>query len=635
MCGIAGLCGYNQANEDLQQILLKMTSVMTHRGPDDCGTFVDENAGLGFRRLSIIDLSSAGHQPLGNEDGHLQLVFNGEIYNYQELKHELLDHGHQFKSDTDTEVILHLYEELGPECVTRLRGMFAFAIWDTNKKSLFIARDWFGIKPLYYTRVGNGVAFASEVKCLLQIPGVTREVAEENLWQYFTFQYVPGETTMFKDIFHLLPAHYMYWQDGKLEIKRYWNADFMPDEPGKHPDSYYVDGIRELLRDSVRAHMMSDVPRGAFLSSGVDSSAIVAYLRKLENVKTYTVGFTGGRYNEVPDAEATARYLDTQHTSILVDEDEFLNELPKIAWHMDEPLADAAAAALYFVARRAAQDVTVVLSGEGSDEIFGGYRIYAEPAAVAGLGGMPAPIKAIAAGVGRIMPEGMRGKDYIRRATTPLSERYFGNAFIFSEAQKEHLLKHRGERSQSITRPFFDQAKRLDPVSQMQYIDMHTWLPGDILLKADKMTMAHSLELRVPFLDREVFAFASHLPPHLKVNSETTKVAMRRAVADLLPEAAASRPKLGFPVPVREWIRSKHGALLDELLAGEAAARYFNVDYVRHLFDLHRQGKLDEGRRLWTVLGFLLWHRTFIEQPVAGRVEHGREQAAVTRGTNE
>ncbi|MBT9177452.1 MAG: Asparagine synthetase (glutamine-hydrolyzing) 1 [Firmicutes bacterium] len=613
MCGISGFLNTRLSLDEKKGVLTKMMSAIAHRGPDDFGSFVDEDVAIGFRRLSIIDVA-AGHQPLCNEDATLWLTFNGEIYNYLELRAGLAERGHRFATHTDSEVILHLFEEQGIACVKLLRGMFAFVIWDTNSRTLYGARDRFGIKPLYYSNQGGAFIYASEAKAILEHPAVVRAVDEDSLQHYFTFQFVPDPTTLFKGLLRLPPAHYFSLRDGELSLKKYWQLEF---RPISKPVSYFVEGTEHLLTEAVRMHMMSEVPRGAFLSGGVDSSVIVALLRKMGNLSTYSVGYAEEKYDELPEARYTAHALATDHHEVRVSAEDMWEALPDIIWHMDEPVADPAACALYFVARRASQDITVVLSGEGADEVFGGYGIYREPGEVRKFARFPSPMRALLSSIGRMLPEGVKGKDYLRRAITPLAERYFGNALIFSEAQKDRLLALRANRRllpTDITRPYFEQAKDLDDIAQMQYLDFNTWLTGDILVKADRMTMAHSLELRVPFLDHHLVEFAATIPPELKVNGNMTKHVLRQAALHWLPPEVAKRPKRGFPVPTREWIKRDWQTRLAETLKSSSISHYVNTNYAQEMLAEHIAGKNDHSRRLWTILVFQVWHRLYIER---------------------
>lgn len=595
-----------------------MTGTMVHRGPDDDGYYLDDHAALGFRRLSIIDLGS-GRQPITDENRCLYLVFNGEIYNFQQLRSALQGRGHCFRSRTDSEVIVHLYEEHGDRCLEHLRGMFAFALWDTRNRRLFLARDRFGIKPLYCTTVGDTLVFASEAKAVLAHPEVTARLNLEALPHYLTFQYFPDPGSAFKDIHRLRPAHCLTATAAGTETRQYWRLQFRPDPRPQLPLDEYINRADHLLREAVRLHMVSDVPRGCFLSSGVDSSTVVALFNRIEPVHTYSVGCAGGKYDELPQARETARLLGTRHREVTVDAAEFWENLPRILWSQDEPVADPAAIALYFVARLAATDLKVVLSGEGADEAFGGYDIYREPAAVAPLQRLPGPARTALASLYPRLPHGFRGRNYLRRGTTPLERRYFGNACIYAEEEKEKLLNDElfpggWEPPWAVTAPYFRLSEKLDGTTRMQHLDFHTWLPGDILAKADRMTMAHSLELRVPFLDHHLVEFAATIPPRYKIRRGLTKFVLRRAAARYLPPEVCHRPKLGFPVPIAAWIRDSYAPSLRELFHSETARAYFNPQFLETLLEEHCRGAADHARKLWTAAIFLLWHRLYLEK---------------------
>lgn len=618
MCGIVGM--YNKTGQPVDQnVLERMHAQIVHRGPDDSGMHFEGPVGLGFRRLSIIDLEG-GHQPMPNEDGTVWISFNGEIYNYQELRKWLIERGHQFQTEADTEVIVHLYEEKGPDCVKELRGMFAFAIVDTRNDMVLIARDHFGIKPCYYTETAESIVWGSEIKSLLEAPGVARDVNPESFWNYLTFQYAPDPLTMFKGIHKLPAAHYMVIKGGKIkEITRYWDLKF---EPEDRPLSYYIEGTQEILRNSVKAHMNSEVPRGAFLSSGVDSSTIVSLLKELEQVKTFTVGFEGaGGQSEIAYARETANILGTEHRDTIITAKEYLDVLPRLMFHQDEPVADPSAIALYFVAELASRYITVVLSGEGADEVFGGYTIYREPLSLKMFDYLPMSMRRTLGQVAEMFPEGMKGRSFFMRGGKTLQERFVGNAFIFGEQMKEEFVRMNPEqmglrRYLDITQPYYDRAAKYDDVTKMQYLDFHTWLPGDILMKADKMTMANSLELRVPFLDKEVFEFAAKIPAQYRTMNGTTKYVLREAVRDILPKEVAERPKLGFPVPTRHWLKKEHYQWARELIDASPIDHLINKQYVMQMLEDHKNGVRDNARKVWTILVFMMWHQIYVERSV-------------------
>lgn len=611
MCGIVGLLARRGRPVD-EAALKSMADAIVHRGPDDEGFFVDGIAGLGFRRLSIIDVEG-GHQPLTNEDETVWVVFNGEIYNYKELRRELEGKGHRFRTMTDTEVIVHLYEELGEGFVERLRGMFGIALWDVARQKLILARDPFGIKPLYYAMTDEWIAFGSEIKSVLAAPGVGREVDRQAFWDYLTFQYVPDPRTMFGGVAKLPPAHIMVVEGNRSALHRYTRLEFHPEDRSIEE---YIEGTLSVLRDSVRVHMNSDVPRGAFLSSGVDSSAIVALLRELEEVQTFTVGFEGaGGMSEIAYARETARLLGTIHRDTVVSAHEYIEAVPRLIYQQDEPVADPSAIALNFVAELASQYVTVVLSGEGADEIFGGYTIYREPLSLSWFEHVPPGMRRSLGEMAKFLPEGVKGRGYLMRGSKTLQERFYGNAFLYSEQEKALFVRGHGLAvSSHVTRPYYEQARGVDPVSQMQHVDIHTWLPGDILAKADKMTMANSLELRVPFLDKEVFSYASRIPAHYRLKNGTTKYVLREAVQSILPPAVAKRRKLGFPVPTRKWLREEHYAFARDLIGDSTCGDLFDREHVLHLLEDHRSGVRDNARKVWAIVVFLLWHQTYVDQ---------------------
>lgn len=590
-----------------------MNGLITHRGPDDEGYFFDDYVSFGFRRLSIIDLE-AGHQPLSYENERYWIIFNGEIYNYIELREELLAKGHQFATHSDTEVIVALYSVEKEKAVERLRGMFAFVIWDKQEKSVFAARDPFGIKPFFYAEQEGRTFFASEKKSILFALG-HESLEHDSLQHYLTFQYVPEPLTMSSGIYKLEPGHYIKKKVGEpLTVHCYWKASF---QPVRQSEEELVKQIREALFDSVNVHMRSDVPVGAFLSGGIDSSLIVAIAKQFHpHLKTFSVGFEREGFSEIDVAKETAEKLGVDNISYVISPQEYMDELPKIMWHMDDPLADPAAVPLYFVAREARKHVTVVLSGEGADELFGGYNIYREPQSLRLFERMPDVVKAVLRMIAKLLPDGMKGKSFLERGTTPLEERYVGNAKMYSENEKEALLKtyQKGREYTTITAPFYEETSHYPPVNRMQYIDIHTWLRGDILLKADKMTMAHSLELRVPFLDRKVFEVASKIAPDMKTANGTTKYILRKAAEGIVPDHVLNRKKLGFPVPIRHWLRNEMYDWARRLIYESETDHLFHKDVLYRLLDEHAQQKADHSRKLWTVLAFMIWHQVYVEK---------------------
>ncbi len=603
MCGITGFTGHRS---DKQKILKAMTAAIAHRGPDGAGEYYADGVALGHRRLSIIDLAG-GTQPMFNEDKTLAVVFNGEIYNFMELRGELAEAGHVFATDhSDTEVLLHGYEEWGEGMLARLRGMFAFALWDEKDKSLFCARDHFGIKPLYYYQNGRGeFLFGSEIKSFLPHPGFEKKLNEDQLELYLTYQYSPGENTFFEGVKKLPPAHFLRWKDGEVSVRRYWEPSFEPD--GSRTLEDWETEIQHKMAESVAAHKISDVEVGSFLSSGVDSS----YMAHLAHVdKTFTVGFADKQYDETDYAAGFSKFLGVENYAYRIEPEEYWQNLPKIQYHMDEPLADAASVALYFVNREAAKQVKVCLSGEGADEFFGGYNIYKEPFTVSWYDRVPAALRRAVGWAAEKLPP-VRGVNFLVRRAKPLEERYIGNTNLLGERQKKKLLRRYTGRVKptDLSRPYFEKTKGQDPVTRMQYTDLHLWMVGDILLKADKMSMAHSLELRVPFLDKEVFETARRIPVECRASAANTKLALRGAAAREIPEKTADKKKLGFPVPVRAWLRQeKYAAIVRRAFTSEAAAQFFNTKRLEKLLDQHVSGKRDNWRQIWCVFMFLTWY---------------------------
>lgn len=614
MCGFIGCVHDKEQNyrDEQKQQFKNMNDIITHRGPDDDGFYYDDHIQFGFRRLSIIDIE-CGHQPLTYENERYWIIFNGEVYNYVELREELLKEGLEFATNSDTEVIIALYSHLKEKAVEKLRGMFAFTIWDKQEQTLFGARDPFGIKPYFYFVDGERTFFASEKKSILL--ALENDVLDyDSLQYYLTYQFVPEPNTMSKGIHKLEPGHYFTKKIGSpLEIKRYWKAHF---NPIQKPESEFIKEIQDVLIDSVKMHMRSDVPVGSFLSGGIDSSIIASIAKQFHPaIKTFSVGFEQNGFSEIDVAKETADKLGVENISYVITPQEYMNELPKIIWHMDDPLADPAAIPLYFVAREARKHVTVVLSGEGADELFGGYNIYREPQDLEVFNKIPRAGKILLKGIANMMPEGMKGKSFIERGVTPMEERYIGNAKMFTEEEKRELLSvyREGLHYTDITKPLFTETRGYDPVDTMQYIDIHTWMRGDILLKADKMTMAHSLELRVPFLDKAVFETASKIPTSLKTANGTTKYILRKAAEGIVPEHVLTRKKLGFPVPIRHWLKNEMNEWAKTIIRESNTDHLINKTYVLNLLEDHCQGKADNSRKIWTVLIFMVWHQVYVE----------------------
>ncbi|MFD2617924.1 asparagine synthase (glutamine-hydrolyzing) [Terrilactibacillus laevilacticus] len=615
---MCGFCGFI-SNESLvpeqhdQNLMPERANIITHRGPDDVGYYTDDKVQLAFRRLSIIDLEG-GHQPLPYENERYHIIFNGEIYNYLEIKEELIEKGYTFKTSSDTEVLLALYADRKEEAMQSLRGMFGFVIWDKQERTLFAARDHFGIKPFYYMDTEEGIFFASEKKSML-VGEESHPVFKQALQQYLTYQFVPEPYTMAENIKRLEPGHYLIKKENEpLRIEAYWRPSFSPVHQSLDDAKTK---IRNVLRDSVKMHMRSDVPVGAFLSSGIDSTSIVALAKEFHpSIQTFTVGFEREGYSEIDIAKDSAEKLGVDNIHTVITPEAFVQELPRIIWHMDDPVADPAAVPLYFVAKKASEHVKVVLSGEGADELFGGYNIYREPLALNWFNKIPTPGKNIMKKLAEKMPEDMKGRSYILRGCTPIEDRYIGNAYMFDEAEKQFVLKTHQDSINftDITRPLYDRSKSYDSVEKMQFVDIHTWMRGDILVKADRMTMAHSLELRVPFLDKEVFEVAKTIPSSLKTAEKTTKYALREAMRGIVPDSILYRKKLGFPVPIRVWLKNELYEWATQLIRESNTEEYINKSYVLKLLDDHKNGKRDNSRKIWTVLVFMIWHQIYIEK---------------------
>lgn len=609
MCGI---CGFTGKLPDSKEVLTRMMDRIIHRGPDSAGQFITDKAAWGFRRLSIIDLDH-GSQPMFNEDNSIVIVFNGEIYNFMTLREELKAKGHVFRNNSDTEVLVHGYEEWGTELPKHCRGMFAFMIYDRNKDLAFGARDYFGIKPFYYGVIDGNLVFGSEIKSILEYPGYVKKVNTEALEQYLTFQYSVLPETFFKGIYKLAPAHSILFKDGEVTIERYWEPDFDIDENANLDE--LVDKIDAQMQESVQAHMISDVEVGSLLSSGIDSSYI-ATVSKAD--KTFTVGFDYDKFNEISYAQDLSEKIGTQNFSKLITEEEYWSVLPEIQYYMDEPLADASCVALYFVDKTAAEHVKVVLSGEGADEFFGGYNIYHEPVSLHGYQKLPKGLRRfVGKAAEMIMPEGMRGRSFLMRGALDVEERFIGNAKRFSVKERKKILKNAtpAKAPWKLTKPYYDKVKHLDDTTKMQYIDMNFWLIGDILLKGDKMSMRHSLECRVPFMDREVYKLAKTIPTKYKLAEGTTKYALRKAARRHIPEATAMKKKLGFPVPIGLWLREdKYYEQVKASFESPAAQKFFNTKALVKMLDQHKKGKLDNSKKIWVVYMFLMWYDVYFVQ---------------------
>jgi len=597
MCGITGFAGF----ED-KALLKKMTDVIRHRGPDDDGYYTDRHVSLGNRRLSIIDISGS-KQPVFNQNRDMVIVYNGEVYNFRQLRQELQQSGHKFYTEGDAEVVLHLYEEHGEQCVTMLNGMFAFAIWDARNKKLFLARDRAGIKPLYYTQLGSRFLFGSEIKSILQCEDVKREADMEAIDSYLTFRYVPGPKTLFKDIFKLMPGHTLTLHQGRFDIKKYWSLEF---RPGNESEDYYAKKLRQLMEDSVRKRLISDVPLGAYLSGGLDSSFVVGLMSKLMDrpVNTFTVTFDDIEFNEAPFARKTAESFGTNHRTLKVRE-KSIDILPSVIWHMDEPVSDPAAMPTYMISELTKRHVTVVLTGEGSDELFGGYPQYRAAMLDRKIG----PLR-------KFVPA-LSKNDIMKR----FRQDYVNWISVFTESEKRQLLLEQpAEADKEIKRPYM--------LDNILAFDIKQWLPDDLLIKVDKNTMAHSVEARVPFLDHRMIEFAATIPSKYKAGILSEKKVLRKAMQGLVPKDILNRKKQGFHVPVENWIGGELRDIIHNMLSEPMIERrgYFNSAYVKKLLVNYNMSKKYYSRQLWNLFVLELWHRIFVDcenikKPEKGIVE--------------
>lgn len=608
MCGFTGFVSRSIPDKS---VLQAMGDTIRHRGPDEEGYYTDERCGIAHRRLSIIDLSN-GHQPMLSPDGRYVIAYNGESYNFQQLRQELIAAGHAFQTTCDTEVVLHGYMEWGPEMVKRLRGMFAFVIWDKEKKELFGARDPFGIKPFYYAVMGDTFFFGSEAKSFLPHPDFKKELNPEALKLYLTFQYSALNESFFKGVYRLLPGHYFIHRDGKTEFFSYHTISFAPEDM---PLERRAQQIREVVTESVEAHQISDVEVGAFLSGGIDSSFITALSRP---DKTYSVGFDRKGFNETFEAQALCKELNLKNISRIITKEEFFNALPAIQYYADEPNANLSTVPLYFLSQLAARDVKVVLSGEGADELFGGYMSYHTTKTYDAYRKLPRGLRRAVSRWAEKRPP-FRGRGHLIEGGKPVEETFLGQAFIFDTEEAERVLTpaYRGSLTwRDVTAPYFDAVKDADDLTKKQYLDLHLWQPLDILRKADRMTMAHSLELRVPYLDREVWSVARAVPSKQKMRGKNiTKYPLRLAAVPLLPDDWIKREKKGFPVPFIAWLREeKYYNWAKDLISQEYVTEFFDQKYLLELLDRHYSGKEKTHRKLYTVLSFLIWYQVYFPE---------------------
>lgn len=613
MCGFVGFWNTPEV-ADYETVIHAMADRIIHRGPDDAHYYVDDDISLGFRRLSIIDLEG-GRQPILNEDGSKALLFNGEIYNYQSLREDLLQKGHTFTTKSDSETILHGYEEYGKEILQKLRGMFAFVIWDKKEKKLFGARDIFGIKPFYYYKKGNQFMFGSEIKSFLSHPCFEKELDEEKIPEYLSYEYIPYENTIFKNVYKLPGAHCFEYQNGKLEVERYYRIQYRIEED--KPLEYWEDAIAKEFTESVAMHQISDVEVGCFLSSGVDSSYVVKEISKgTKKVKTFSVGYEEEKYSELPYAQDFSKVVGVPNISNKVSADDFFDAMPEIQYFMDEPLPNPSEIPLYFLAQNARKYVKVVLSGEGADELFGGYPMYLQ-------GGhfqrytkkIPRPVRKMAGAVAKRLPE-FKGKHFIVRDAMEPYQRFMRANYVFQSAERQKYLKRTITSSlpEEYSRRYFDEVPGLDEPTQLQYVDMHTWMIYDILLKADRMSMANSLELRVPFLDKKMLELSVRIPTRFRADcaTETTKKALRSAAIKQLPERTANKKKLGFPVPLTDWLREdKYYNKVKDAFQSDIAEKFFVTKELMKLLDDHKAGKALNMQKIWSFYTFIIWYDQF------------------------
>jgi asparagine synthase (glutamine-hydrolysing) len=602
MCGIAG---YISKNKPQKKILKKMTDRIAYRGPDSEGFYLDENIALGHRRLSIIDLNT-GKQPIYNEDKNIVIVFNGEIYNYKELRKILIKKGHKFATETDTEVLVHGYETWGYDLTKKLRGMYAFAIWDKNKQELFLARDEWGIKPLYYYITDDTFMFASEIKAFLDHPDFKKELNKEILSAYLCFNSTPTVETFFKGVFRLEPGTQLIYKDNKKTIKRFFNLKF--EETDSNMEDITLE-IKKALASSVKYHSIADVEVGSFLSSGIDSSYLVSLAHP---DKTYTVGYDNPKYDEIKYAKDLTKKLGIHNSSKKITKKEYMEALPNIMYHMDEPLADPSAIALYFVSLIASKDVKVVMSGEGADELFGGYNSYKEEIDQSWYMKIPYVIRHTLASLVSIFPEG-RGLNFIYRRGMKLEDYYIGVGRVFKDKEAMKIVKDKNQIStKEITSPIYKEYEGCSNLVKRQAIDFNFWLVKDFLHAVDRNTMMFGLEARTPFLDKEVYEVARKLPKEAKINKETTKPALREAAKEVIPNESYKKKKLGFPVPLREWIKDDDVYKKIEIsFNSEISLELFDNKKINKLLKEHKEGKKDNYKKIWTIYTFIVWYQVF------------------------
>jgi asparagine synthase (glutamine-hydrolysing) len=624
MCGIAGFINRekNAPTADRAGLLDKMCRVITHRGPDEQGAVVTGRAALGMRRLSIIDLKS-GQQPIYSEDGNLAIVFNGEIYNYRELKTKLEARGHKFKTNSDTETIVHAFEEYGADCVSHLRGMFAFAIWNKREESLFIARDRVGKKPLFYalTEQGNFV-FGSEMKVLLTHGEISKEIDFSALDAYLTFGYVPEEFCIFKNVYKLLPGHFLTFKNGEIKTQKYWDFNYRK-VSGIKTEAEYIEILREKIKDAVKIRLISEVPLGAFLSGGVDSSSVVAMMSRILDapVKTFSIGFNEDSFNELKYARVAAKHFETEHHEFIVTPD-LVETVDELVWHFDEPFADSSALPTFMVSKMARDYVTVVLSGDGGDELFAGYTRYVVDRRRSGMANLPAFVRRNLRVFSESLPHGAKGRNYLYNVSLDAIDRYIDSISQYNALRKKSLYskdfqsKLNGNSGALRYRNIADSISTGNAIDNLLYLDSKTYLPADILTKVDRMSMAASLEARVPLLDHELIEFVTQIPSDLKMKGFETKYIFKKAMEGIVPQEILYREKQGFGVPIEEWINNQLRARMHETLLERRTLErgYFEKSYIQTLLDEHAKRRRDHSHALWILWMLELWHRQFLDK---------------------
>ncbi len=626
MCGIAGFISKENSSQvaEREVLLDKMCQIITHRGPDEQGTIVKDRAALGMRRLSIIDLKS-GQQPIFDCSGNLAIVFNGEIYNFLELKQELEAHGHKFKTNSDTETIVHAYEEFGADCVKKLRGMFAFAIYDFARETLFIARDRVGKKPLFYAKTANGdFVFGSELKVLIEHGEISKDIDYAALDAYLTFGYVPEEFCIFKSVEKLAPGHFLIYKNGEIKTQKYWDFDYAKPIETKS-ETEWIEALREKIREAVRIRLISEVPLGAFLSGGVDSSSIVGLMSQISDtpVKTFSIGFNEDSFNELKYARMAAKHFNTEHHEFVVTPD-LVEIVDDLVWHFDEPFADSSALPTFMVSKMARDFVTVVLSGDGGDELFAGYTRYVIDKKRGGFENLPKFVrKGVLQTVAEALPHGARGKNFLYNASLDAVDRYIDSVSYFNDLRKKSLYSNSFQsklngNSGAATKLFQNFASDVstgNPIDNLLYLDSKTYLPSDILTKVDRMTMATSLEARVPLLDQELIEFVQTIPSELKLKNLETKYIFKKAMEGIVPNDILYREKQGFGVPINEWINSQLKQRIRETLLEKRTIErgYFEKSYIQTLLDEHEKNRRDHSHFLWILLMLELWHRQYVD----------------------